>query len=105
MAQQLRIDKVTQLADGTISVEYTYGETPLDVNPSGQGVTWPSRQAMRDQIQAMKDSLSVEQLILLRLIQYARSTGDTQLTNRAAMAGKSITTDYSMAGTNTISMT
>lgn len=104
MAQQLRIDKVERLSDGSIRVEYTYGETPLDPAPSGIGTTWPSVQAGRDALQVLKDSLSPEQLILLRLVQHVRSTGDVGLTNRAAMAGKAITMDYSLSGSQTISM-
>ena len=104
MADRLRIDRVVQLGDGTVRVEYTRGDAPLGPLPSGHGVSWPSRQAARDAIEALKSQLSTEQLILLCLLQHARATGDVTLTNRAAMAGRSITMDYSVTGTQTIVM-
>jgi hypothetical protein len=104
MAKQLRIDEIVEIPGGGFDVRYTYGDTPLDANPSGLSVTFPSRQAVREAIQSLETRFTVEDMILMRVAQHVRATADTTITNRAALKNRTITLDFGLAGAAPIDM-
>lgn len=93
---QLRID-ATRLVKGQPVLEYTHGEGPLPLRPSGTGCAWGSVEDMLAQARVLRDWLAQpEQLVLLQVmaafnLAAATPTDRAAATSLATLSGKTIT--------------
>lgn len=65
MPRAARVDRVVIHADGQVQINYTAGETPLQITPSGQSFVYANRQALLAALEAAQDTINEEVLVLM----------------------------------------
>lgn len=98
MAKSVRIDALLVNQDGSIILNCTDGEPPLSPTPTGTSFAWSNAAALNEALQELEDSLTPSMLALMVLASYARRTGDTNFSNKAAISGRQITVDFEISG-------
>ena len=94
---RVRIDRIRRLPDNSVQVEYTEAkEGPLVAERSKRGLVIPQMNRATT-ARAMEDSFNPEQMILLMLIEWMRTTDPL-----SSLAGKVATVDATAATKVTI---
>jgi hypothetical protein len=75
MARAVQVRYINTTTDGSVSVGFTEGSTPLPAGQSGEQ-TWPSLAVLQAEIKDLTNALPTQQLLLLHLaITWLQSNG------------------------------
>ena len=96
MAKTVRIDKVTVLPDGQVTIDYTAGQGPLPAAGGAQTV-YPNIQALFAAISDYEDQIGDEALMFLALAQWVKS--DPQMATPSLARNKMASLDLTGSGT------
>ncbi len=96
MAKTVRIDKVTVLSDGQVTIDFTTGQGPLAASGGSQTV-YPNIQALYAAISEYEDQVGDDALMFLALAQWVK--GDPQMATPSLARNKTASLDLTGSGT------
>lgn len=95
MSRAIRIDGITTLANGSVSVAYTAGQAPLPDEPSGMGISFQSKSALREFLSEADQTITDSTMMAFALASWFKA--DQQMTNLTTAKNRSASIDLSGA--------